>query len=834
VGKSFEEIVSNYSTPEPEWQVFVNGSEYTSNVNSIEFERSVNNPIKFVVKTSGISGRESDISRGQEIVVSYSGFELFRGVLQQVDAETGVNATIKGSGYSSELDGNVSSKFSSTDVSSIVNDLIDGTTVPNDRVFSTSFSNATVNVEDFRANTNQLEDVNRLLGEFDLEWFTSFDSDDNPVFNVTFQIQNDDNGKPLDTFSTSGPGQNAEVIKRNTNRNKGNFDGILVRGYGDGEDQITATAGNTGSDSRVLIYTDKSIITESEAQNRADSLQSERTVEWREIRVKPSEPTQLFGLGDLLKVDSEDAKLNDNYRVVETYYKIDLNADDVSATLMLSNRPQTFVNSFKTEQAKRRGQTDHMQGSSNTINESNKEVSSSTSGTKIEFNVPERFVTDTAGNTRVKDARLDFSVDNYKRLIQASDAKGIDDSTKFVDTTVTDFGDVERVNTEPKPRGDVDETLADFRQTDTTTSGAGGSYIQSASNSSSQAFATEGVDLNLAEVDAGTASSQGAIIVTHLFVTPSSNLELDDAGDQTIISYDFRVEDEGGNIVVPELQSVARTTHVAKFIQKKSYTLLNFDDSPDTSETQTLNFDLNLDSIPHINLVDLDGSEGADVFIDDNNLSSDEVDVTVENSNLGSGHDVGVEVASTDNPKVEPESEDIVLTHRIPEDTDNREYTPVVNPSNDCFIGSNVSLYVEDEHIHQLPDTSEGADNVQAYTAKPDGTGGETDIDAGDGASQSDDEVPNQDTFTFGQLDSNELILSKKQTNAGQLTVKVNGTEIAASPFILSGSPPFIQRDIDLSGEIDSAGSFTVELIPDEKAAVKGNVIIDHKKDEDQ
>lgn len=430
MSKSFDEIVSNYKDPRPEWQVTVNGSDYTKNLELLEFTNSVNNPLEFTLKTAGLEGRNTDLRQGAEVVIKNSGFELFRGVLQQVDASTDRTATLKGSGYSAELDGDVSQNFKSTTVTNVVNTLIDSTTTDTvtSRTFSTAFDlSSTINVDNFRVNKTQLQDVNRLMGEYSTEWYLSYDGANNPVFNVTDQILNDDgSGGTIATITTYGTNQSAEVVKRNTNRNEGDYNGVIVRGYGDGGDQITATAGSTGKGNRVLIYTDKTILTQSQAQKRADNLLNSRSVPWREIRVKPNDPNKLYGIGDYLTVDAEDAKLDGDYRVIETYYKIYVGEEQVESKLVLSNKAQSFLSDFKTEEAKRESQTDYMQGARNIWGDKENANCSQAEPLTIDFEIPED-VKNISGENTVRNVKLNYSASEFRRSSSSTGAQFIVD-----------------------------------------------------------------------------------------------------------------------------------------------------------------------------------------------------------------------------------------------------------------------------------------------------------------------------------------------------------------------------------------------------------------------
>lgn len=450
--KSFDEVVSNFQDPAPEWTVKINGQDLSNKIELLEFVDEINNPLKVTVKLEGLDS-SVDIPEDAEIVLGRKGAAFFRGVLKEVNPNMLNTYTFKGTSYAAELEGDSQeiaknaiggNQFKGSDVGSVVDTLIGSTSLPNGRTISTNYPDGadTYSVEDFRVKKTQLEDVNRLMGENDLEWYITFDGSDNPVFNVTSQVSfTAEGGGPLDTLTTYGADQNAEKVGQNINRNKGDFDGVVVRGYGDGDDQKTASAGSTGKGSRVLFYTDKTILTESQAQQRADNLADTNTVAWQEIEVEPSNPNKIYSVGDQLKVESEEARLNDTYRVVKTHFKIWPGEDQFESTLNLSNKPQTFINEFKKEKDKTDSQTDYMQGARNVWSEKEAGNATEVEPLVMDFEVPEDVV-DVAGNNRVNRVELNYACAPFKEGADPTkvQANNFNPSTKQVATKMQPAG----------------------------------------------------------------------------------------------------------------------------------------------------------------------------------------------------------------------------------------------------------------------------------------------------------------------------------------------------------------------------------------------------------
>jgi len=454
MSNTFEEIKARAEDPVPEWQVEVGGRNFTDNLELLEFEDAVNQHVNVTVKLAGVS--QFNFAEDAEFVVKKGGGTLFKGVLQEVDPGSFNNIRLIGSGYLSELTGSsadtTQGTFDGVNFSTIVDALADGVTVAQRTLSTNNNLPSTINVDDFRASSTQLEDLNRLMGEFGVEYFTSFDSNGDPVLNYTDQIRNTSSGDPVGTIKTSGPNQTAEEINQNYNRREGDFDGVIVRGYGDGDDQITARAGNVDSKGdRVFIYTDKTILSDSQAQKRAQELNDSRTVEWREIEVKPNDPNRLYGVGDVLKVDSKDAKLNDNFRVVETYFKIRPETNDFESELTLSNRKPSFISEFKSEQEKTQSQTDYMQGSRNVWGD--KESSNATSEKRftLDFEIP-KDVVDISGKNRLSEIEFNYASEPFKGAAEVNQddkisASNFDPGVKNVSTEIERQGiEIERSN----------------------------------------------------------------------------------------------------------------------------------------------------------------------------------------------------------------------------------------------------------------------------------------------------------------------------------------------------------------------------------------------------
>jgi len=365
-----------------------------------------------------------------------------------------------------------------------------------------------------------------------------------PVLNVTDQIINTtDTGDPVGTFRTSDPGQNAREISQTTNKNEGDFEGLVIRGYGDGDDQITASARrsevvasdksndtftvkgdlsgvlssgdliriskkqgllggggssdegkftvsstsydsnndkttvsvnenvtddtggllgggdagtmvhivNTIGDVRTKIITDKTVLSQKEAERKAINLLAERSIAWREIKVKPADSRQLFGIGSVYKVEEDDAKADAKYRIVEGYYKIRFDQNESESEIRLSNKPASFYDDFSNLSNTTESETDYMQGSRNVWGD--KESSNATSEKRftLDFEVP-KDVVDISGKNRLTEIEFNYASEPFKGAAEVNQddkisASNFDPGVKDVSTEIERQGiEIERSN----------------------------------------------------------------------------------------------------------------------------------------------------------------------------------------------------------------------------------------------------------------------------------------------------------------------------------------------------------------------------------------------------
>lgn len=726
------------------WTLTINGTDYSEAFQMADFTESINQPVEYKIDVQGIASDNTDISKGNIVKLEYSGSKAFKGRIVDSSVSSDLVITLEGVGMAFDLLRRTFTKnYNGSNTDTIVSEVVGSTT----GVGTNTRLNSTDGAVDFRLDEEKkLGGINRLVGQYGGEWWVDEDNNNNDQLNVDTKRGG---GSAIKTFRTSGTQKNAAVAEKNTSAGSGDYDGVVVKGYGDGDDQIKATSGAVGDEDEVLVYTDKTITSSGQAQDKADSLKSLRVDgDWTEITIVPADPNEIFTLGEVFTVDSSDADITStNYRLVERNYTVDFQGE-IEAELVLNNRPATVMDGGLAEtREETKSQAEYMQGNRNTINESNSEISDDSSGTTLELNVPQRFVQDINNQDRTAQVRLDIDADDYKKILEASDVEANDGSTTDVFTEVDDFGDVDPVNTERRASTESNSAVADLISTEITASG-GSSVIQSgeAIVSSTKTVSTYNTFTEMETISLNSTDTQGIFFSLYGREKDSEAVSNDQVW--------FRVEDESDSTKFP--------------------------DSP---------------GIP---------------------------------TPAGTEPDTGAAQAGP-------------VTIFVPRNTSGKTFN--IEMSMDDYSGSSseedwelyATYWTIGQHTHSLPDTPDGADRVTAYMADTQGDF----INASRNSSQNTQSLPDTSTVTLGQLDNNDLVLTKQSSSADQVRVYVNGNEISQSPITNLGSDNLPQKsDIDITSDVKTPGFNTIEVRPEDssnntsgKAFVKANAIVDHKID---
>jgi len=516
------------------WTLTINGTDYSNAFQKAEFQEGLNQPIHWQLDIQGLDSSNSDVSDGNIVELSYAGTKAFKGRIRNSESSSELSISLEGLGMAFDLlRRTFTNNWNGTDTNTIVTAVV-GSTM---NIGTNEQLNDSAGTVDFRMDEEQkLAGLNRLAGNYDGEWWVDEDGNGNDQFNMASQRGG---GSSVKTFRTEGDQKNAEIATKNTSSGEGNYDGVVVKGYGDGNNQVKATAGSTGDEDEVLVHTDKTIVSEEQAQERADKMKSLRVDGgWTEIKVVPGDPNEILEVGDVVTVDSPDSDISSqDFRIVERNYNVDFQGE-ITAELICNNRPATIFDGDLAETKEQtKSESEYMQGSQNVW--SDKEVANCSNNEPLEldFYIPPD-VQDVVGKNRTASIKLNYSASGYRQ--SASSTTGTftqntstNDEDRVDDTGQQDEQALDELNTVTVESGDQDQVGS--------TEGGGASRI---SNSqvldTGQEFVPQFSTFTEMVSNFFPATSETQAIIF--------NLWMERVGETTTDNYFMwlRVDDEGG------------------------------------------------------------------------------------------------------------------------------------------------------------------------------------------------------------------------------------------------------------------------------------------------
>ncbi|HAG52307.1 MAG TPA: hypothetical protein DCL21_00800, partial [Alphaproteobacteria bacterium] len=196
---------------------------------------------------------------------------------------------------------------------------------------------------------------------------------------------------------------------------------VLVYGKGDGVNQIKATATSIGfvkGEDNVKTIRDPTIISESEAQIRADAelVQLEQNIETYVIPIE--NPNRNYQLGDLLTINAKSYGVdNKEVRIVRVIRGRQGDNEFLRIEVTNSNHSKTFKNSTQrineTALISQNNET-YEQGSGNTQNPQGQINATNVAPLRIPL-VIDNNVVDEVGNIRINQFNLDVDVDPFRK-----------------------------------------------------------------------------------------------------------------------------------------------------------------------------------------------------------------------------------------------------------------------------------------------------------------------------------------------------------------------------------------------------------------------------------
>lgn len=812
------------------WTVEVNGTDYTNNLDLMEFKERINVPIRWNAVFLGIDpNTNTDFSSRNVVRLKYRGDKAFKGVITEIDPKSGEpRISLKGMGMSFQLDRpNYTKNWNNESVQNIVSELVTSNDASKlSTVDSTNDGSSLPSSVDFRMDDESvLSGLNRLIAnDHDGEWWVDEDSNGNDVFNASTQRGG---GASVKTYDES----NTENIDENTNSIDGDYDGVVVKGYGDGDDQIKSTAGSTSDGDEVLTVVDKTILTDSQAADRASTLNNEKSVSWSEVTVNLADPYEVRQLGENVDIVSEDAGIETEtqYRIVQRKYVVDFQSG-VRAELVCNDKPRNFYTELRQSEDETRGQTGYMQGNRNTINESNQDLADQSNPLELNFFIPQRFTELVSGGDGTAQVRLDYIVDNYRKSFNATNSNVTDGTTQYVKTSVSDWGDIDSVNTLPRSKGTTNETLGDFIETEV-------ENLRSAEHAS---FGFGEADVHKEQGTAGVQTDSNG----NGTETVSFNRPFTGDGPEPVIqltpenSYtpEHRINNIGtdGNGDYDSFQiGVVNSPDTDAFVTmhwtaqaQEIYDSVAFDvqvpNTPSQANSQqgsvafggivaSLIYRNNSGASIELNY-DVSDSGGTSYLSGSTTLAQGEAAIINRFSeNVSDGDDLTISFTPTSSDQVKTAQGSAFRTKF-------------------GYIIQTIS-----ERTYRTPNSAGSVDNVQAYLKDTQGN----DISNDNGAQDS-QSLPTDDSVNLNALDADDVILSTQNTTADEVTIKANGNTVTTDTF---SSVPQSNEDIEIPlSDLNVPGQNTIQIVPNNSsdsndsgtALVKGNVIVDHKLEGDR
>lgn len=350
-----------------------------------------------------------DIQSADPIKVSKKGVGAFYGIVKQPESSSQGGDMISGGGASEILrDVPITAEyigFSSVDV---VNDVFSNITstqikVGTNEELTTGSGSIDARAEDEGA----LTFLNRVIQSHGGEWYVSYDSTNDVFeFNVVEKLES---SSVVKTFTENNTKEIKDVPVVDET-----YDAVVVRGYGDGEDQVQGVYPDRSSwpdDPRVLRYTDKTILSDSQASTTAEEVYNKHS-DWRSIFVYPSSHQTLLNLGDKVEVNEPRSGVNGEFRVVARTLNLDFRGDR-QVEYVLSDKPIGIIDEAEDVKEQTDSQTDYMQGSRNVWGEKETRNCSDTRPLVLDIEVPQDVV-DKTGESKIQSISANYKASAYK------------------------------------------------------------------------------------------------------------------------------------------------------------------------------------------------------------------------------------------------------------------------------------------------------------------------------------------------------------------------------------------------------------------------------------
>lgn len=207
-------------------------------------------------------------------------------------------------------------------------------------------------------------------------------------------------------------GRNARNIERTTSRSIAGK--VLVYGKGDGEFQIR---GSFGSGTPVHLIIDRNIVTNDEADDRAESAYNKINPERKVYNFTPTLPLNDIVIGDSGLLQNNSARISDTVNIVKLKTTVDGNGTE-KFNVEVTNPDFRVASKNDAENSVKRLSGDNqnnssMQGSGNTLTFGQGINAQSGAPLKLSFNFDPDIVEDEVGVLHIDLFTIDYDVDPY-------------------------------------------------------------------------------------------------------------------------------------------------------------------------------------------------------------------------------------------------------------------------------------------------------------------------------------------------------------------------------------------------------------------------------------
>jgi len=367
----------------------------------------------------------------KEILIYKSGVLKFRGIVIDHNSLSGGGIVLTCHGNESELTDDKAPMVGSAIVrvwtSTSDNTIID-TLVTSIAGWTTNVANSSsITVPSFRVSATESvwNTVIRLIEQTGKDIFVD---QENKVIYLYDELTRSDKFSFIE-------GKNAKNINRAESKSKAGK--VIVYGKGDGENQVT---GSYGASTPVEVIIDRNILTDAEADDRAESAYDKLNPNPKQYSLNPITFPAALRLGDAGTIANNSGNINEEVDIVRMKITVD-GIGTEKAVIEVTNPAYRLASKNNAEEiaksdANYKDSQSSMQGSGNLSQWEGGINGNSSAGLKIKFYIGDKFV-DEGGTMRVNSLSVDYDIDEYRRGVgtatESNKSPDIDSATASSD-----------------------------------------------------------------------------------------------------------------------------------------------------------------------------------------------------------------------------------------------------------------------------------------------------------------------------------------------------------------------------------------------------------------